>query len=120
VPDRVPEPADRIALLGDAGLAKPASSIDMQAFLLRWYAVSPQRRIMFDQRELDWFVELNARLHDTLDDAGVRERLRQGLAQMRNLAATTVARAKAACPQLDCSGLPSQADASTPLFTFVA
>ena len=57
---------------------------------------------------------------ETLDDATLRERLRQGLAQMRSLAATTVARANAACPQLDCSGLPSQADASTPLFTFVA
>ncbi|HNV07463.1 MAG: tryptophan 7-halogenase [Dokdonella sp.] len=113
------------ALLGEmqAELAEASQlNRDMQAFLLRWYAVSPRpnARIMFDQRELDWFVELNARLHDTLDDAGVRERLRQGLAQMRSLAATTVARANAACPQLDCSGLPSQADASTPLFTFVA
>jgi hypothetical protein len=39
---------------------------------------------------------------------------------MRNLAATIVAHAQAACPSLDAGALPAQASPSTPLFATAA
>ena len=77
-------------------------------------------RMLLDQRDLPWFVGMNTTLHDELDDAEVRERLRGNVALMRNLAATIVARAQAACPTLDVMGLPAQPSAQTPLFASVA
>lgn len=91
---------------------------DMQAFLRRWCEASPRPNagVMFDQRELAWFVEMNDRLHEIRDDAAVRRDIRAYVKLMRNLAATTVTRALARCPELDCANLPREADASTPLF----
>jgi flavin-dependent dehydrogenase len=114
-----------IALLGELRNELAAANrlnLDMQAFFLRWYGVSPRPNpaVMFDQRELDWFVEMNRTLHDPLDDAALRERLRGNIELMRNLAATIVARATAACPVLDVSGLPDVATSSTPLFASAA
>jgi flavin-dependent dehydrogenase len=110
-----------VALLGAmqkelAGAA--ALNLDMQAFFRRWLEQSPGTNppAWYDQRELDWFVDMNTRLHETLDDDGVRERLRGNVALMHDLAATTVARALAACPGLDAGNLPSQASPATPLF----
>ena len=53
------------------------------------------RAAMLDQRELPWFAEMNATLHDPLDDAGVRARLRENVALLEGLAATIVERAAA-------------------------
>lgn len=92
--------------LGDATLfaelapeleAARALNERMQAFFLRWHARSKGRnpRAMLDQRELPWFAAMNATLHDTLDDAGVRARLRDNVALLEGLAAMIVERAAA-------------------------
>jgi len=114
-----------IALLGDLNKEFNEAArlnLDMQALFRRWYALSPRPNpaVLLDQRDLPWFVGMNTTLHDELDDAEVRERLRGNVALMRNLAATIVARAQAACPTLDVMGLPAQPSAQTPLFASVA
>lgn len=67
----------------------------MQAFFGRWHARSHGRnpRVMLDQGELPWFAAMNATLHDALDEAGVRARLRGNVALLQGLAATIVERA---------------------------
>lgn len=69
----------------------------MQAFFVRWHRQSHARnpRVMLDQGELPWFAAMNATLHDSLDDAGVRERLRGNVALLKSLAATVIERAVA-------------------------
>ncbi len=69
----------------------------MQQFFLRWHALSHGRnpRAMLDQRELPWFARMNATLHDVLDDAALRARLRENVALLEGLAATIVERAVA-------------------------
>jgi flavin-dependent dehydrogenase len=92
--------------LTDAALfAELASELDaartlnerMQAFFTRWHACSrgPNPRAMLDQGELPWFAAMNASLHDPLDDAGIRARLRENVALLQGLAATIVERASA-------------------------
>ena len=69
----------------------------VQQFFLRWHALSHGRnpRAMLDQRELPWFTRMNATLHDALDDAALRARLRENVALLEGLAATIVERAVA-------------------------
>ena len=69
----------------------------MQAFFQRWHGLSQGRnpRGMLDQGKLPWFAEMNATLHDQLDDAGLRARLRQNLELLEGLAAGIVERAVA-------------------------
>lgn len=60
----------------------------MQAFFRTWHE---QGRIQhtsrwMDQQDLDWFAELNARLHDRLDDAQIRVRLRGHIELLHALA----------------------------------
>ena len=66
----------------------------MQAFFGQWHAKSQARnpRVMLDQGELAWFAAMNASLHDALDDARVRQRLRENVALLQRLAATIVER----------------------------
>lgn len=114
-----------IALLGDMRdefAAANQLNLDMQAFFLRWYEASPRPNaaVMWDQGKLDWFLAMNRTLRDPLDDAALRQRLRDNLEIMRNLAATTVARAIATCPGLDAGGLPHHATIATPLFARAA
>lgn len=114
-----------IALLGemqDDLIEAARLNLDMQAFFRRWaQARTPDNNaVMLDQQELAWFVGMNAHLRDALSDAEVRARLRGNIALLRNLAATTVTRARAACPGLAGEVLPSTPDASTPLFAAVA
>lgn len=87
-------------------------NIQMQAFFRRWLEVNPPLNpaTFLDQGELPWFVELNSRLHEPLDDAQVRERIRGYIHMLRNLAAGMVAQAQADCPGL--AGLPGTGDAS--------
>ncbi|MEO5830726.1 MAG: halogenase, partial [Rhodanobacter sp.] len=67
----------------------------MQAFFTRWHACSRGHnpRAMLDQGELPWFAAMNATLHDLLDDAGIRARLRENVALLQGLAASIVERA---------------------------
>lgn len=114
-----------ISLLGDMQkeLAEAAQlNLDMQEFFRRWGAASPRPNppAMLNQNDLGWFVAMNRGLHDKLDDAAVRDRLRGNVALMRNLSATMVARAQTACPDLDVGSLPASPDGSTPLFATAA
>ncbi len=110
-----------VALLGELRedlLAASQLNLDMQAFFRRWYEQGSRRSdaVMWDQGRIDWFLDMNATLADPLDDAGVRQRLRDNVARMRELAATIVSRAAAACPGLDVEGLPNEPEAPLPLF----
>ncbi|HUH54982.1 MAG TPA: halogenase, partial [Rhodanobacter sp.] len=60
----------------------------MQARFRQWHETTiPQNPpVIFDQRQLPWFVALNKGMHDTLDDAGVRERLRENVRLLQGLA----------------------------------
>ena len=75
---------------------------EMQAFFQRWHAVSERRnrRAMMDQRDLTWFADMNATLHDTLDDETLAARLRDNVKMMRLLAASIVERAAADHPSV--------------------
>ncbi|WP_426701263.1 NAD(P)/FAD-dependent oxidoreductase [Rhodanobacter sp. Col0626] len=67
----------------------------MQQLFRDWHPFSPptNQPVMLDQRELPWFTALNVAMHDTLDDAGVRARLRENVQLLRGLAASIVERA---------------------------
>jgi hypothetical protein len=84
-----------IARLGPELMEAAELNTTMQAFFQRWHAVSERRnrRTMMDQRDLTWFAEMNATLHDSLDDDALAARLRGNVAMMRALAASIVERA---------------------------
>jgi flavin-dependent dehydrogenase len=67
----------------------------MQALFRTWHGRDPgnNRPTLFDQGRLPWFVELNRSLHDDLDEAGVRQRLRGNVELLERLALTLAARA---------------------------
>ncbi len=110
---------DDTALLAELGPeleGTRALNVRMQAFFGRWHARSRGRnpRAMLDQGELPWFAAMNAGLHDALDDAGVRARLRANIALLRALAATIVDRAATLAGDAMRDGMDDlAADAST-------
>ncbi|HRQ65913.1 MAG TPA: tryptophan 7-halogenase [Xanthomonadaceae bacterium] len=67
----------------------------MQALFRRWHAAGEAANpaTLLDQGDLDWFFELNRGLHDALDDAGVRQRLRDHVDLLQRLAGALEARA---------------------------
>ncbi|HET6631822.1 MAG TPA: NAD(P)/FAD-dependent oxidoreductase [Rhodanobacteraceae bacterium] len=69
----------------------------MQARLRDWHAEGGgrSRRRMLDQCALPWFMELNARIAEPLDDAALLERLRGNVALLSALADGIAARAGA-------------------------
>jgi flavin-dependent dehydrogenase len=88
------------ALFADlAGELETAQALNarMQQFFLRWHALSHARNppTMLDQHQLPWFAEMNATLHDRLDEAALRARLRDNVALLQGLTATIVERAVA-------------------------
>lgn len=60
---------------------------------------------LLDQFGIDWFHEMNRALHDTLDNPGFAQRIRDNVARMDWLAAEILQRARAAHPQIDDCGL---------------
>jgi flavin-dependent dehydrogenase len=74
----------------------------MQHLFRRWHVADggQTRRQMLDQCALPWFAELNASLHDRLDDAGVRARLRDNVRLLAGVADSLVLQAAAADPGL--------------------
>jgi flavin-dependent dehydrogenase len=61
----------------------------MQLLLRQWHETGATRgsqREMFDQCSLGWFAELNRGLHDRLDDAGLRTRLRDNIRLLEGIA----------------------------------
>jgi flavin-dependent dehydrogenase len=55
---------------------------------------------MLDQAALPWFARLNAGLRDQLDDAGFRQRIKDNVSQLEQLAAEIVGHALRAMPEL--------------------
>jgi len=80
-----------LALFGDLApqlVAAETLNQRVQAMFRDWHArgracATPS---WMDQQELAWFAGLNARLHDRLDDAGVRARLRDNIELLHALA----------------------------------
>jgi len=94
----------------------------MQTFFREWYAASRGRNdaVMFDQRELRWFVEMNRGLHDTLATAELAARLRDNISTMHALAAGIGQRARKSCG-IDLRGIAADAAQRSPeLFTLAA
>ena len=75
----------------------------MQACFRQWHeTTAPQNPpVIFDQRQLPWFVALNEGMHDVLDDAGVRERLRENVRLLQGLADAMAAQAAASGADVD-------------------
>lgn len=67
----------------------------MQALFRDWHGsgAASNPATLLDQGGLDWFFELNRGLHDALDDAGVRQRLRDNVGLLQRLAAALETRA---------------------------
>ncbi|MBL8299909.1 MAG: tryptophan 7-halogenase [Rhodanobacteraceae bacterium] len=97
-------------------------NLGMQAFFRRWAALNPpaNQAVMLDQGELPWFRELNATLHDPLDDNSVRVRIRGNVDMLRNLAAGIVAQAQQDCPAIEGLAGTGDAEATPLLFEFAA
>jgi flavin-dependent dehydrogenase len=93
---RLGDPALFTALARELESAQ-ALNVRMQAFFLRWHASSRGRnpRTLLDQQDLPWFAQMNATLHDRLDDAALRARLRQNVELLEGLAVMIVERAVA-------------------------
>jgi hypothetical protein len=79
----------------------------MQAFFREWHAASDGANpaVFLDQQELDWFAQLNAALHDHLDGAQARARLRDNIELLHALAGSIADLASAECAALDVSVL---------------
>jgi flavin-dependent dehydrogenase len=87
--------------------AAQALNLVMQQFFRDWDAAGgcANPAVFLDQQELDWFAQLNANLHDRLDDAAARARLRENIELLHALAGSIADRASAECPGLDVSAL---------------
>ncbi len=108
-------------------------NVAVQQFLREWSGVSAKRNpaAMLDHAALPWFAELNRSLNDTLDDDAFRQRIRDGVSMLQQLAGEIVARAQGEHPQLSSGALgvllarkapgsPSQRAEGTMLFGPVA
>ncbi len=81
-----------LALFGDLApqlVAAEDLNQRVQAMFRDWHARGRARATpsWMDQQELAWFAGLNARLHERLDDAGIRARLRENVELLHALAA---------------------------------
>ena len=76
------------AELGPALMQAQLLNERVQALFRDWHATAPTDRParMLDQRRLGWFRALNEGMHETLDDAGVRARLKANLALLSEVA----------------------------------
>ncbi|RZL90940.1 MAG: NAD(P)/FAD-dependent oxidoreductase [Variovorax sp.] len=82
-------------------------NIAVQGFFREWSAMSRKRNpaVMLDQAALPWFAELNRSLNDRLDDDAFRQRIRDAVSQLRQLAGEIVARAAEDHPELGSGAL---------------
>src|SRR5690242_9451635 len=76
------------AELGPALMEAQQLNERVQELFRDWHPTAPGERpaVMLDQRRLGWFRELNESLHEVLDDAGVRTRLKANLAMLHEVA----------------------------------
>lgn len=91
-----------------------ALNVEMQALFRDWHAQGHATAMprWLDQRELDWFVRLNARLHDPLDKAGIRNCMHEHIDLLNGLAASISEVALRDAPGLDIGPLRSVAGAT--------
>ncbi|MGN2245171.1 NAD(P)/FAD-dependent oxidoreductase [Frateuria sp. GZRR35] len=100
------------AELGPALMEVQQLNERVQALFRDWHATAPVERPaeMLDQRKLGWFRELNEGMHESLDDAGVRARLKTNLALLQEVAGAIAALAARDGAPVDglpeCSGPP--------------
>jgi flavin-dependent dehydrogenase len=82
-------------------------NLTVQAFFRAWHARNHGTNppVFLDQQELGWFARLNANLHEPLDDAQARARLRENIELLHALAGTIAEVAATQCPSLDVSAL---------------
>lgn len=87
----------------------------MQQLFRHWHAASAgaSRREMLDQTTMAWFTDLNRGLHDRLDDAGIRGRLRDNLRLLEGLADALTLQASGADARLRA---PRSGQLQPPLF----
>ncbi|MBA2238647.1 MAG: tryptophan 7-halogenase, partial [Lysobacter sp.] len=112
--------ADRLTHIGVLGQLRDSFDLasglnaEMQPLLREWSrsnsqagGVSPERTDgrMLDQREVDWFAELNRALDDELDDGALVLRIRSNVALLRALAAEMLQQARLEHPRIDPAGL---------------
>jgi flavin-dependent dehydrogenase len=93
-----------------------ALNLRMQQLFREWHAAggsAPSRREMLDQCSLPWFVELNASLHDELDEAGIRARLRDNVRLLEGVADSITVQASRTDARL---GAPLSGQRRPPLF----
>ena len=91
----------------------------MQQLFRHWHAASAghSRREMLDQSTLAWFAELNRGLHDPLDDAGIRARLRDNVRLLDGVADALALQASATDARLHA---PMSGQPRPPIFNTVA
>jgi len=105
-----------------------ALNFAMQEFLRAWSLRSDRRNrpVLLDQARLEWFVELNRGLRDTLDDEQFKLRIRQSARQLQQLAREIVAKARGDHADLDAGPVlalldcPSNAGSTGMLFDSAA
>jgi flavin-dependent dehydrogenase len=108
-----------IGLLGQLRVEFETAQVlnrEMQAFFRDWHAHSRGRNAaqLLDQNDLDWFVAMNAGLHDALTREKLIARLQGNVGLMQRLAATIRARALDACPDLDVGDRDTGTDVAAP------
>jgi flavin-dependent dehydrogenase len=81
----------------------------LQALLRDWGKRNPSTAMedgrMLDQFTIDWFLQMNQALSDTLDEAALRQRMIDNVARMGLLAEEILARARVTYPDIDERGL---------------
>ncbi|HLI18989.1 MAG TPA: tryptophan 7-halogenase [Rhodanobacteraceae bacterium] len=79
---------DLFAELAPELLTATTLNVRMQALFRDWHACGAVQAMpgWLDQQQLAWFARLNARLHDRLDGAQIRSRVRENIALLHALA----------------------------------
>ncbi|MES2404751.1 MAG: tryptophan 7-halogenase [Pseudomonadota bacterium] len=94
-----------LALFADLSaemVAAESLNLRVQALLRDWHASGGACAApgWMDQQQLAWFARLNARLHDVLDDASIRARLRENIQLLHALAGALAEAATRDAPRL--------------------
>jgi hypothetical protein len=112
-----------LALFADLSaemVAAESLNLRMQALFREWHASGRACAVAawMDQQELAWFARLNARLHDDLDDAAIRARLRENIELLHALAGSLAEDAAHDAPGLAIESLRATAGQHTRLALF--
>ena len=96
-----------LSALRDALACCQQINIEVQMLFRAWSLLGQPNNapVMLDQASLPWFAELNASLHDTLDEAGFKGRIAQSTAMLQALAQEIADRGLARHASLDTRAL---------------